>query len=691
MMHAENPFAAASTLPYGLPPFDQIDEASFRPAFLAGMQAQREEVSRIAAEAAPASFENTIVALELSGRLLDRVSSVFYNLAQSNGSEAMLSLESELSPLLAAHRDAIYLDEALFARVDRLHHEVAELALSREDRQLLERYHVGFVRAGALLDAADKQRLRELNARLAALRTAFRQRVLRATREAAVWVDSREALEGLSPQQIGAAAEAARAHGQPGRWLLTLANTTTQPPLAQLADRSLRRRLHEASIGRGRGGDADTAAIIAEVVRLRAERARLLGFPSHAAYVLADENAGSRKAAERMLREVAGRARMRAHQQALELQAAIDREAATSGTARFTLEPWDWHHYLERERERRYGLDSAAIRPYFELQRVLHDGLFYIAEQLYGLDFRARSDLPAYHPDVRIYEVLQDGEPLGLFLTDYYAREGKQGGAWMSNFVTQSTLLGQQPVVVNCLNVPQPPAAEPTLLTFEEVTTLFHEFGHALHGLLSSVRYPLLSGTNVPRDFVEYPSQLHEMWARDPAVLGRFARHYASGEPLPAAMLERILASQNFNQGQQTLEYLQAALLDQAWHGLAPGEAPAAQAVPDFEAASLSQSGASCPGVPPRYHSTYFLHIFADDYSAGYYAYLWSEVLARATGRWFYERGGLLRANGECFRNAVLSRGWTQDTRQLFSDFYGGPPDIDPLLEYRGLQGLSGA
>lgn len=685
-MTPDNPFAAPSTLPYGLPPFDRINETSYRAAFLEGMQTQRSEVHSIATRDEPESFENTIVALERSGRLLERVGSVFSNLAQSNGSDSMLALESELAPLLAAHRDAIYLDEALFARVDRLQRRAAQLVLSGEQRQLLERYHVAFVRAGARLPGEDKQRLRQINERLAALRTRFRQHVLQATRESDVWVDSVEELAGLSSEQLGAAAEAARERGQPHRWLIGLQNTTTQPVLAQLHDRALRERIHAASVSRARGGTADNTAIIAELVRLRAERARLLGFASHAAYVLADENAGSPAAVAQVLHQVASAALARAGAQRRELQAGIDRQCAAAGRASFALEPWDWHYYLERERQERYQLDSAAVRAYFELERVLLEGVFYMAAQLYGLAFRRRRDLPAYHADVQIFEVFDAaGAPLGLFLTDYYAREGKQGGAWMSHFVTQSGLLGQRPVVVNCLNLARPASGEATLLSFEEVTTLFHEFGHALHGLLSQVHYPLLAGTNVPHDFVEYPSQFHEMWARDPHILARIARHHASGEPLPAATLERILASQNYNQGYQTTEYLQAALIDQAWHALVPERCPSAAEVTAFESEALAASGALCPGIPPRYHSAYFLHIFADDYSAGYYAYLWSEVLARDTGRWFHDHGGLSRSAGERFRALILSQGWTRDTQQLFRDFYGRAPDIDPLLEYRGL------
>ncbi|HTW73987.1 MAG TPA: M3 family metallopeptidase [Steroidobacteraceae bacterium] len=683
---ADNPFAGPSPLAYDLPPFDRIRESHYRPAFFAGMAEQRAEIERIARDSAPPSLQNTVVALERSGRMLERVSSVFFNLTQSNATEALLQLESEIAPQLTGHRDAMYMDETLFARIDALHATRAQLGLDAESHQLLERYHVAFVRSGARLPAPDKTRLRALNAEIASLRTRFRQHVLKATRDAAIEVDSAEQLRGLSQAQLGAAAEAARARGLCGRWLISLQNTTTQPALAQLQDRALRRRIHQASASRGHGGGTDNTAIIVRLARLRAERARLLGYANHAAYVLADENAGSPAAVERMLQQVAAAALARARAQALDIQSAIDAEAAAEGRESFRLQPWDWHYYAERQRQSRFQFDSAAVKPYFELGRVLTDGLFHVARELYGLRFVARTDLPVYQPDVRVYEVFDaDGTALGLFLTDYYARDNKQGGAWMSNFVPQSHLLGQRPVVINSLNIPRPAPGEPTLLTFEELVTPFHEFGHALHGLLSDVRYPLLSGTSVPRDFVEYPSQFHEMWAREPAVLARCARHYHSGEPLPDALLERIVAAQKFDQGYLTTEYLEAALIDQAWHQLGGEQTPEAAQVMDFEAAALARRGVDCAAVPPRYHSPYFLHVFAEDYSAGYYAYLWSEVLARDTGHWFRAHGGLTRANGERLRAAVLSRGWSGDTQKLFRDFYGGPPDIGPLLEYRGL------
>ncbi len=685
LMTRDNPFAEPSRLAYQLPPFDRIGDEHYRPALLAGMAEQRAEVERIARNPAAPSFENTVVALERSGRLLDRVSNVFFNLIQSNANEALLQLETEIAPMLTAHRDAVYLDEALFARIHALYDACPHPGFDAESRQLLERYHIAFVRAGAQLPGEDKKRLRALNAEIASLRTEFRQHVLKATRDAAIAVDSPEQLRGLSEAQLGAAAEAARSRGL-GGWLMSLQNTTTQPALAQLQNRALRRRIYEASVSRGHGGSTDNTAIIVRLARLRAERARLLGYASHAAYILADENAGSPGAVQRMLQQVAGAALARARSQAADIQSAIDAEAAAQGHESFRLQPWDWHYYAERQRQMRFQFDSAAVKPYFELGRVVADGLFHVAHELYGLRFVARTDLPVYQPDVRVYEVFDaDGSALGLFLTDYYARDNKQGGAWMSNFVTQSRLLGQRPVVVNSLNIGRPPAGEPTLLTFEELVTLFHEFGHALHGLLSNVQYPLLSGTSVPRDFVEYPSQFHEMWARDPAVLARFACHYRTGEPLPPALLERIIAAQKFDQGYLTTEYLQAALIDQAWHQLSAEATLSAEEVMAFEISALAQRGMDCSSVPPRYHSAYFLHVFAEDYSAGYYAYLWSEVLARDTGHWFRAHGGLTRANGERLRAGILSRGWSEDTQQLFRAFYGGPPDIGPLLEYRGL------
>lgn len=690
---ADNPFSHPSTLPYELPPFDRIADAQFLPAFSAGMQAQRLEVQRIAHEAAPATFQNTIVALERSGQLLDRVSSVFFNLNSSNTDPQMQKIDSEIAPQLQAHEDAIFLDPALYARVDSVYRQRASLQLDPESAQLLKRYHTQFVRAGARLSEQDKARLRDINGRLSSLTTQFKQNVLKATKDGAIVVDSAADLDGFSAEQVGAAAAAASARGMAGKWLITLQNTTNQPALAQLRNRSLRERIYRASVERCLGtsggntrAEMDNTGVIAQIVKLRAERASLLGYASHAAYQLEDESAGTPAAVHRILSQLVPVALARARQDAAQMQRLIDAEAAENHTATFALRPWDWEFYAEKLRAARYNFDQAQVKPYFELDHVLHDGVFYAAHELYGLSFKERRDLPVYQPDVRVFEVFDaDGTPLALFMADYFARDNKQGGAWMNSFVHQSRLFGRKPVVVNNLNIPKPQPGQPTLLTFGEVTTMFHEFGHAIHGMLSNVHYPLLSGTNVPRDFVEYPSQYNEMWAREPAVLAHYARHYQTGVPLPQELLEKVLASQRFDQGFATTEYLAAALLDQAWHQITAAQAPSAADVPGFEAAALRDSGMDYGPIPPRYHSTYFSHIFAGGYSAGYYAYLWSEVLARDTGQWMHSHGGLTRANGDYLRARVLSRGRSADPQALFRNFYGGPPEIGPLLEYRGL------
>jgi peptidyl-dipeptidase Dcp len=686
-MTPDNPFAQPSRLPYQLPPFDHIGDADYRPAFIDGMAAQRREIDAIAHDPQGASFDNTIVAMERSGLLLHRVETAFFNLNDSNGDEEMLKIETEMAPRLSEHHDAIYLDPALFARVDALYAQRLQLNLDPESLQLLVRYHTQFVRAGARLSQGQQTQLRDFNQQLSALTTQFRQNVLKSSRGAAVVVEHESELEGLPAAQIAALAAAATAHGLPGKWLIALQNTTVQPALSLLQDRALRRRIFEASVARAIGDDSDNTQIIARIVRLRAERARLLGYPNHAAYVLQDETAGNPQAVDHMLRQVAGPALQGAQRRAAELQQLIDAQAAAAHRASFMLQPWDWEFYSDQLRKSKFDFDAAQVRPYFELNRVLQDGLFYVAHELYGLSFRERHDLPVYRNDVRVFEVFDaDDAPLALFLADFYARDNKQGGAWMNSFVTQSKLFGLKPVVANNLNIPQPPAGAPTLLTFDEVTTMFHEFGHALHGMLSNVQFPLLSGTNVPRDFVEYPSQLNEMWAREPAVLAHFARHYQSGEPLPQALLDKVVAAQTFDEGYRTIEYVAAATIDQSWHRIEAAGAPQAGAVMQFEAAALKQHGLAYGPVPPRYHSPYFLHIFASGYSAGYYAYLWSEVLARDTGEWLHRHGGLTRANGDYLRARILSRGRSADPERMFEEFYGGPPDIGPLLDYRGLR-----
>jgi len=687
-MAADNPFARPSTLPFELPPFDKIRDEDYTPAFEAGMREQLKEVAAIAHNPQPATFENTIVALERSGRVLDRVGTVFFNLSSCNTDPKMQEIDTVMAPKLAAHNDAIFLDAALWARVDKLYTQRASLKLDPESLQLLTRYHVQFVRAGAQLSAADQKRLRAINEELSTLTTRFRQNVLKATADGAVVVGKVADLDGLTPVQIGAAARAAADRGLKDRWVIALQNTTNQPTLASLTNRELRERIYRASVGRGLSGATDNRAVIAQVVKLRAERARLLGYPDHAAYVLEDESAGNAAAVEGMIRQVASAALARARAEAADIQKLIDAQAAARGVPSFTLEPWDWSFYAEQVRKAHYAFDQAQVAPYFELEHVLQDGLFYAAHELYGLSFKERKDLPVYQPDVRVFEVSDaDGKPLALFLADYFARDNKQGGAWMSGYVSQSKLLGQRPVVANHLNIPKPQAGQPVLLTFDEVTGMFHEFGHALHGMLSDVRYPYLSGTAVPRDFVEYPSQYNEMWAREPKVVEHYAHDYRSGAPMPPELLAKVLSAQKFNQGYATLEYLEAAKVDLAWHLIDASQAPAAAAVPGFEAAALKDAGLDYAPIQPRYHSGYFSHIFAGGYSAGYYAYLWSEVLARDTGQWFHAHGGLTRENGDTLRRMVLSRGRTEDPQVLFRNFYGREPDIGPLLEYRGLAG----
>ena len=683
---ADNPFLHPSTLPYELPPFDRIKDADYVPAFEAGMRAHRQEVDAIVHNREPATFQNTIVALERSGQLLERVNTVFSNLNASNGNPGMDKIDTEMTPKLTAHEDTILLDAALYARVDSLFERRASLKLDPESLQLLERYHVMFVRAGAKLSEPDKARLRAMNEEISSLMTQFKQNVLKASKEGAVVVGDVKDLDGLSPEQIGVAERSAAARGLNGKYLIPLQNTTNQPPLARLKNRALREKIYKASIERCNGGDADNNAVIAKMVKLRAERAKLLGYPNHAAYQLEDESAGTPSAVHDILTHLVPAALASAEHDAAEMQKLIDADAARSHTRSFKLQPWDWAFYAEALRKARYDFDEAQVAPYFELDHVLHDGVFYAANKLYGLTFKERKDLPAYQSDVRIFEVFdRNGSSLALFLGDYFARDNKRGGAWMDNLVRQSQLFGRKPVVTNTLNIPKPQPGRPALLTFDEVTTLFHEFGHAVHGMLSNVHYPLLSGTSVPRDFVEFPSQYNEMWAREPSVLANFAKHYQTGAPMPQELLSKVLAAQKFNQGYATTEYLAAALVDQEWHLITPSQAPTAADVPAFEAAALRKNGIDYADVQPRYHSGYFSHIFAGGYASGYYAYLWSEVLARDTGQWMHQHGGLTRANGDYLRDKILSRGRTEDPQAMFKSFYGRAPDIGPLIEYRGL------
>jgi peptidyl-dipeptidase Dcp len=684
-LDADNPFAAPSTLPYGLPDFARIREEHYRPALLAGMAEQRAEVEAIAASDEPATVANTLEALERSGRLLHRAATVFFNQSSSDSTPALEALEEEVAPLLAAHEDAIYLDRRLFARVEALRAaaEAGDLDLEPDTAWLLHRQHTAFVRAGVRLDDAAQDRLRELNAEITRLETVFGRLLLAETNASAVLVTDAAELDGLADDARAAAAEAATRRGHEGAWLIDLILPTQQPALASLTDRGVRERIHTASVRRGgRGTEHDTRATLLALARLRAERAQLLGYAHHAAYIAADATAKTPEAVADILGRLAPAAVANARAEAADLEAALRRDVPGA-----TLEAWDWAYYAEQVRKERRSLDDSLLRPYLELDRVLREGVFRAAGELYGLSFAERTDLAGYHPDARVFEVSDaDGTGLGLFVGDFWTRDSKRGGAWMNNLVDQSTLLGEQPVVVNNLNIPKPPAGEPTLLTWDEVITLFHEFGHALHGLFSAVRYPSQSGTEVPRDFVEYPSQVNEMWAWEPSVLRAYAVHHRTGEPMPAEWVQTLLDARQDGEGFATTEYLGAALLDQAWYRLSPQDVPTdVDEVEAFEAAALEAAGVAFAPVPPRYRTTYFNHVFGGGYSAGYYSYIWSEVLDADTVTWFEENGGLRRENGDAFRAKLLSRGGSVDPMAAFRDLRGRDPEIAPLLARRGL------
>jgi peptidyl-dipeptidase Dcp len=670
-----NPFLAPSQLRFEFPDFDAIREEHFLPAFTAGMAEQRAEVDAITGAEGPVTFENTIVALERSGAVLNRVSRVFFTLVSSCSTPRIREIEAEVAPQLAAHADAITLDARLFARIEELFAGRAGLGLDPESLRLLERWHRDAVRAGARLGPAEQERLRALNAELSALSTEFGTRLLAGANAAAVLVEDPTQLDGLAPDVVSAAARAAADRGHEGAHLLALVLPTGQPALSSLTDRGLRERLHAASVTRGLGGEHDTREILVRLAALRAERAQLLGHPHHASWIVEIGTAGTVDAIDAMLGKLAPIAAANARAEATELSAA----------AGFPIEAWDRGFYAERVRRERFDLDTAALRPYFELERVLRDGVFHAAGRLYGLRFAERHDLPLYHPDVRIFDVFDENGQLGLFVADFYARDSKRGGAWMNSFVAQSRLLGSKPVALNTLNIAKPADGEPTLLTVDNVRTLFHEFGHALHGLFSDVQYPTFSGTAVPRDFVEYPSQVNEMWLDEPEILANYARHHETGEPLPAEQVARLAESRRFGEGFATTEYLAAALLDQAWHRLAPGTEVVD--VERFEAEAIEAAGVAVPTAPPRYRSTYFNHIFGGAYSAGYYSYIWSEVLDADTVEWFGENGGLLRENGDTFRRELLSRGGAVDPMEAYRAFRGRDPELAPLLTRRGLSG----
>jgi peptidyl-dipeptidase Dcp len=682
---AGNPFFSESPLPLHYPQFDKIKDSDFAPGFDRGMAEQLKEVQAIAGNAEAPTFDNTIIALEQSGQILSRTSTVFFSLVGVDTNDARKALQAEYAPKLAAHRDAISLDPALFARIQQLYDTRDSLGLDAEGVRLIERYHTGFVRAGAKLSDADKAHLKAINGELAKLGTQFSQNVLAEVNDSAVVVDTKEELAGLTDEQIGAAAAAAKAKGLEGKYVIALLNTTGQPPEAQLHNRALRERLHQASIVRGsRGNPYDNTAIVSQVLKLRAEKAKMLGYPTYAAYVLADETAKTPEAVNAMLTQLAPPAVANAKREGAAIQAMIDKEQAAKGEPTFALQPWDWAYYTEKVRAEKYDFDESQLKPYLEMKNVLENGVFYAAGQLYGLSFKQRTDLPVYHPDVLVYDVYNaDGSQLAIFLADMYARPSKRGGAWMNSYVQQSALTGNLPIVANHLNITKP-ASGPTLLTWDEVTTTFHEFGHALHGMFSHVKYPYFSGTSVPRDFVEFPSQVNEMWSDWPSVLANYAKHYQTGAPMPKALLDKVLATSKFNQGFATTEYLGSAMLDQSWHQIGADKIPEAGGVVAFEAAALKANGTDYAPVPPRYRTPYFSHIMGG-YAAGYYAYIWSEVLDANTVEWIKANGGLTRANGDRFRATLLSQGGSKDALQLFRDFTGKEPKIEPLLKRRGL------
>lgn len=667
-----NPLLSPSPLPYGLPPFAGLREEDYAEAVRAGLAEHLAEIEAITGSDEAADFENTAVAMERAGTLLNRAVSAFMTLVSSHGTDGIRALETELMPELSAHEDAVYLNRALHERFAAIPTE----GLDEESARLVSEWLAAFRRAGIALDDVGQARLRAINAELSRLGTEYGQRVAMGINEAAVLVVDGSELAGMPEDDRASAAEAARAAGHESGWLLTFVQPTGQPHLAVLEDRGLRRRIFEASVARGSsGGATDVLGLVTDMARLRAEKAALLGFADFAELAVDDQTAPSIAAVRDMLAQLAPAAVRNAAAEAEVLARAAGHE----------LEPWDWEFYSAKVRREKFTVDEQALRPYLELDRVLEDGAFYAAGQLFGLTFRERDDLVGYHEDVKVWEVLDaDGDGLGLFLGDYFGRPTKRGGAWMNSLVEQSRLLGLRPVVVNNLNVPKPAPGEPALLTLDELRTVFHEFGHALHGLLSDVAYPRFSGTNVPRDFVEYPSQVNEMWMFAPQVVQNYARHHATGEPLAAAVLERLDAARLWGEGFATTEYLGAALLDLAWHSLHAGEESGDPVA--FEAKALADAGVSVPLVPPRYRTGYFQHIFAGGwYAAGYWSYIWSEVLDADTVEWFRENGGLTRANGDAFRRELLSRGNSRDPLASFRAFRGRDADVGPLLARRGL------
>ena len=676
-----NPFYEESPLYLNYPRFDRIQDAHYLPAFERGMEEELEEIEAIVNQPDQPSFDNTILALELTGQLLDRVARVFYAISSAHTNDEIRALEQQLAPRLAGHEDNILLNPDLFERVGIIYEQRDDLALEPESMRLLEKYYTEFVRGGAALSVPEQQHMKELNAEIASFETLYSQNILSEVNDLAVIVDTEEELTGLDQALITAAREEAAARDLDGKYVLPLLNTSSQPALASLQNRALREIIHSISLSRGsRGGDFDNTEVLSNVLRLRAERAQLLGYDNHAHFILEDRTAQTVAAVNNRLAELTTPALANVNREAVDLQQMIYDDGQD-----FELASWDWDFYTEKLRLARYDFDAKELRPYFELNNVLLKGVFFAAEQLYGITFKEQISLPVYQEDVRVFEVYDTtGTTLAIFIADFYARPTKRGGAWMNSYVSQSNLLNTRPIVANHLNITKPLEGEVTLLTFDEVTTMFHEFGHALHGMFSAVEYPYFSGTSVPRDFVEYPSQVNEMWAIWPEVLANYAIHHETGQSMPQELLEKVLSTQTFNQGFATTEYLAASILDQALHQLTPEEIPVGDEIMEFERSTFEGAGIVLDSVPPRYRSTYFNHIMGG-YHAGYYSYIWSEVLDADSVDWFKENGGLTRENGDHFRQTLLSRGGADDAMTLFRKFRGRDPDITPLLERRGL------
>ena len=672
-----NPFALRSTVEFELPPFAEIKDEHYLPAFYEGCRQHLTEVQAILDTPGAATFENTIVALEKSGQMLMRTLLVFFNKSSSDTSDAIDAIEEEMAPKLAAHQDAVNLNPALFARIKALYDNRESIGLNGEDSWLLERYYKDLIHAGAHLTESERDRLKQLNEELSKLETQFSKNLLADTNDLAVLVETIEELDGLSENEIASAAAAAKDRGYEGKWLIGMVNFSGNPVLDSLTNRELRKKIMQESLLKGnRPNSNDNKPVLLQMVKLRAERAKLFGNDTHAEHIIAVQTAEHPDNVHAMLRKIAPAAVRNAKAEAEDLK-------KSAGTE---IESWDWGFYTEQVRLEKYNIDTTKMRPYFELESVLKNGVFFAANKLFGITFKERPDLVTYHPEARAFEVNnEDGSKVGLFIGDFYTRDSKRGGAWMNNLVDQNFLFNQLPVVVNNLNIPKPPAGKPTLLTYDETTTLFHEFGHALHGLLSQVKYPRVSGTSVQRDFVEFPSQVNEMWILWPEVVENYARHHETGEKLPQEWIDNLKAASTFNEGHATTSYLAAAILDLAWHSLNADEAALINDVEAFEEQAIKDYGLDFAPVPTRYRSTYFSHIFAGGYSAGYYGYIWSEVLDADTVDWFKENGGLLRENGEHFKNTLLGRGGSIDSMQMFRNFRGRDSKIEPLLKRRGL------